>query len=463
MNTRLKLALLLHTGESGFAMVIAVSMGLIMILVGLTMTMRSQGDQVVASRQKETDRAIGAAEKAIVHYQAFINENRLLSRHPDCLGTRNAQGVCPDTGSQASWSNPTNIPGISSTSCVGSSASTTTIQQFANIATWTNVDLTDASKGQFRLVSYRTADPGDNSLQTMGILTVEGRTGSGINESISRLQVAIPVRPPEIGNISVPGVWIGNPNDTNGTGGNTIRGNVLVNSCSVNLANIKIDPTTPEFSAQYTNLPMPTVPTMPAAANNATNPPTAGTISLGTINTNITLPRLGGATPDLPITFNGQQRYVYSATGIVKGGGNTTLTITPGQRVVIFLSGDISKNVNIDHTCGSVSGCLPTNFQIFGTKASGGEICLNGNRVVDAFILAPRYQAGVAGGGNNGGINGSIWVNNWSNGGSCGSNSNNVVVRQTAAWNDLTGLQPDNAALPPSILPIRAWQRNGVN
>ncbi|MEB3150976.1 MAG: hypothetical protein VKL60_18400, partial [Sphaerospermopsis sp.] len=61
LHTRLKMALLLHSRESGFAMVIAVSLGLIMILVGLTMTMRSQGDQITASQQKATDQALAAA------------------------------------------------------------------------------------------------------------------------------------------------------------------------------------------------------------------------------------------------------------------------------------------------------------------------------------------------------------------------------------------------------------------
>lgn len=471
MNTRIKMALLLHYGESGFAIVIAVSLGLIMILIGLTMTLRSQGDQILASSQKATERSLAAAEKGVAYYQAFLNSNRLLPRYPDCSQARTSSGACPDSGSassQRSWWNAGNIPGLSSSSCTAGSASTTTIQnQYATTA-WQPVDASDSTKGQFRLVSYKIANAGDPNLQAMGMLTVEGRitnptANSAANKSLSRVQVAIPVSRPNINSVPVPGLWVASPTDTDATGGNTIRGNVLVNSCTSNLANIKIDTTTPQYSAMRTNLPLPSLPTMPPPANYVANPRVAGTIPLGIINTNMTLPRLGGTTPDLPITFNGQERYVYSATDIVRSGGSTTLTITPGQRVVIFLSGDIDKNVEINHTCGSVSGCLPTNFQIFGTKTSGGEICLNGNRVVDAFILAPTYQAGVAGGGSGGGINGSIWVNEWSNGAGCGSNSNNVVVRQTANWDELTGLQPDNNLLPTAIQPIRSWNRNVVN
>jgi hypothetical protein len=205
---------------------------------------------------------------------------------------------------------------------------------------------------------------------------------------------------------------------------------------------------------------MPDVPAMPAMENRVPDPDVAGTIPLGIINSNLTLPR----PIDLPehrIKFNNRLRYVYSATDIVKGGGSTTLTITPGQNVVIFLSGNIDKNVDIIHSCAGVTDCFPTNFQIFGTKASGGEICLNGNRFVDAFILAPTYKAGVAGGANDGGINGSIWVDDWSNGANCGSSTNNVVVRQTASWDELIGLQPKY--LKPTIDRITSWQRQNVN
>jgi hypothetical protein len=468
MNTRLKMALLLHSGESGFAIVIAVALGLIMILVALTMTIRSQGDQILASTRKETERSLAAAEKGVSYYQAFLNSNRLLPRYPDCTQDRTSSGSCPDSGSQKSWSNPSAIPGMSDSPCTGSSASTATIQGNADTNQWNLVDTNDSTKGQYKLVSYKIADSGDDTLQAMGILTIEGRitnstANSKANKSISRVQVAIPVNLPSINSVPIPGVWIGDSTTSSGTGGNTIQGNVLVNSCNVTLSDIEIDRTTPQYSAMYTNLTMPSVPTMPAAANNSVTPRVAGTISLGTINTDTTLPRLTGDTPDLPITFNGQSRYVYLATDIVRSGGSTALTITPGKKVVIFLSGNTSKNVDIYHECGSVSGCLPTDFQIFGTKPSGGEICLNGNHLVDAFILAPTYTVGVAGGGNSAGINGSIWANQWSNDSGCGSNSNNVVVRQSANWSELTGLQPDSSELPLSIKSIRSWKRNVVN
>ncbi|MFN9952152.1 MAG: hypothetical protein ACK55I_03565, partial [bacterium] len=101
LHTRLKMALLLHSRESGFAMVIAVSLGLIMILVGLTMTMRSQGDQITASQQKATDQALAAAEKGVAFYQQLINTNRMLSRYDDC-GLTNPDRATQPAGTSCS-------------------------------------------------------------------------------------------------------------------------------------------------------------------------------------------------------------------------------------------------------------------------------------------------------------------------------------------------------------------------
>lgn len=54
MDKKLKIALRRSSSEQGFAIPIAVGMGLIMLLVGVTMIIKSQGDQVTASAQKNT-------------------------------------------------------------------------------------------------------------------------------------------------------------------------------------------------------------------------------------------------------------------------------------------------------------------------------------------------------------------------------------------------------------------------
>ncbi|MBD2293558.1 hypothetical protein H6G06_08665 [Anabaena sphaerica FACHB-251] len=495
MNTRLKMALLLHSGESGFAIVIAVSLGLIMILVGLTMTMRSQGDQIVASTQKATERSLAVAEKGVSYYHQFLNTNRLLATYPDCANkTRTAVNEsCGDpttttnTG-QMSWSNANEtgvkIPGL--VAGCSSGTSTSDIQTTFASTDWKPVDSTDSTKGEFRLVSYKyTGDPGgfsaDPSLQVLGrgILTVEGRitnpsANNAASKSISRLQVNIPVRKPDVNNIPIPGVWVGgsSADDPSATGGNTIQGNVLVNNCDINLTTVNV---TTGYTKNKTEMQMPGVPS---------RPPT-GVINLQTINSStpgatsapggatLTLPRTSGATIDATTSFNGAT-YVYSVDAIAQ---NTKLNITPGQKVVIFLTGSINaNNVTITHNCTGVTGCKATNFQIFGEATTGNpKICLNGGNYFDAFILAPEYMVGVQGGaGGAGGVNGAVWTKVWGNqgnsanvatgqdgGAGCGSNSSNVVVKQTGDWDQLGGLAPKY--MKPTLDPISGWQRKTIN
>ncbi|MBK1989841.1 hypothetical protein A0J48_020300 [Sphaerospermopsis aphanizomenoides BCCUSP55] len=496
MKTRLKMALLLHSGESGFAIVIAVSLGLIMVLVGLAMTLRSQGDQIVASTQKVTERSLAAAEKGVSYYQQFLNANRLLATYPDCANkVRN--GVNESCGdpvnttntSQMSWSNANEanvkIPGL--VAGCSSGTSTSTIQDTFASTNWKSVDSTDSTKGQFRLVSYKyTGTPGglssDPTVQILGrgILTIEGRitnpsASNAANKSISRLQVNIPVRKPNVNNIPVPGVWVGAAasEDPNGTGGNTIQGNVLLNNCDVDLTTINI---TGNYTKNKTEIQMPDVPARPLTGviNLGTiSSSTAGTTSAGG-RTILTLPRTTSPTIDATTTFQSAATYVYSVDSIDQ---NTTLNITPGNRVVIFLTGSINaNNVTITHDCSTVAAgltCQPINFRIYGEDTSGnGKICLNGGNYIDAFILAPKYMVGVQGGGSDGGVNGAVWANVWGNNGSsvssttdggasCGSNTSNVVVRQSVVWDESSGLAPKY--MKPTLDPITGWQRSNVN
>ncbi|QYX29826.1 hypothetical protein [Sphaerospermopsis torques-reginae] len=186
LHTRLKMALLLHSRESGFAMVIAVSLGLIMILVGLTMTMRSQGDQITASQQKATDQALAAAEQGVVFYQQLINTNRMLAAHPNSTWTTKLSGISPGCSN----------PGTADPETIADAKRTS----------WQAVDSTDVTKGQFRLVSYgytpdnNNPDPNDDLsyYPGKGTLIVEGRMANSTSnneetKAITRLQVVIPV------------------------------------------------------------------------------------------------------------------------------------------------------------------------------------------------------------------------------------------------------------------------------
>lgn len=136
------------------------------------------------------------------------------------------------------------------------------------------------------------------------------------------------------------------------------------------------------------------------------------------------------------------------------------MKITPGQKVIFYLRGNIDKGVEFYHSCDGVANCKPTDFQIYGYGEIGTspQICLNGNRRAEVFIFAPKYSVGVAGGGSEGGFVGSVWAENWAISSTCGSNTSHVVVTQAGKWEDLfQGITPKN--VPPKISTITNWTR----
>lgn len=496
MNKNLKSALKNSSSEQGFAIPIAVGMGLVMLLIGTTMIVRSQGDEVTALTQKATNRGLSAAETGITRYQALINSNRVIATYKDCEGIRPtsgvSKGVCPDTGTTISWANAPSIPGITSCSGGGSADdvklnSTTAWRDVStedlnrNGTLDTGEDLNgngaldrDPSLGQYRLFNY--VYPAPDTTGTVGVapgtgqLTVEGRvnqSGAGstattsLGTATTRLQVNIPVQQGDINNTPVPGAWFkegGMEDAQSGKAEKTVKGNILLNDCSVNPAANAYQATTGKPPVPYTdpatgqpykttraNINFPDIPTKPTI-------PASNQLTTINSNTTITLPKLT-IPAHTPTTEDGITAYRYSVTAINKG----NIVITPGQKVIFYLDGNIDKGVDISHDCGSVSGCKPTDFQVYG-YATNGEMCLNGNNAFQGFVFAPTYSLGVTGSGN---IEGSVWAKDFGKIKDCGSNNASIVVTQEADWNTLLGLGL-KFNLPPVISSASSWQRQEV-
>ena len=469
MSPKLKFALICRCSNRGFALPIAIGLGFVFLLIAATLVMRSQGDQTTALAQKATNRGLSAAETGVTRYQSLINNNRVIATYKDCEGTRNATtGACPDTGTTKSWANASTIPGISS--CSGGGSGATTVVNSSSAA-WTDVDSSEPSKGQFRLISYIYPAPGTigtvGTAPGTGQLMIEGRvnqvgTGSTATQSAStattRLQVNIPVLQTTFTSAPVPGAWI----KTGATGGNTFDGNVFLSDCTANLASVNITATNSVTgkpnTKSYTSMSFPSLPTKPTFITSPKNQ-VLGTINSGTMS-GLGATTISGSHKRLTLPRTGDTQnagvYEYSVASIDIPNGSE-LVITAGEKVKLYLDGGIAKGGDIIHNCSGVSGCKPTDFQIFGYGSSGTEICMNGNNYIETFIFAPEYSVGVAGsGGGAGGIKGSVWTKNWSTGGGCGSNTSNTVVVQNAEWADF-GITPQG--LPPNIAPIDTWQR----
>lgn len=412
MNKKLKITLKNCSSEQGFAIPIAIGLGLVMILIGTTMIVRSQGDQVTASAQKSTAKSLSVVETGITRVQSFLNQDRGF-----------ANQNYPWTAYLESLANP----------CSSGSL----YDEAAEFDDWITVGLND----RFRVISYTPT-------ATEGVLLVEGQVRQGGNViSTTRLQAKIPLDRTRIPTFSPPGAWAQNF----GLGNNRISGSVIDAGCPPGSLD---SGERSQISGDVLTNPSLTLPpplTVPS-----------GAISLPAITSGTTgLPR----SSDRP---NANGEYVYhvassSGDSIDLRGGGEQLIIKPGQKVALYLDGNIrtqGSGVKIGHNCYDtdnladgepngiiqVPGCTPTNFQIFG-GTNTTSILLGGSNTVDAFIFAPNaINSGVNGGAQ---IRGSVWIKEWD-----AANGAHTVIVQTGGWNNIPP-----SLWPPRLAPLSSWQR----
>lgn len=485
MNIKLNTVLINRSNEDGFAIPIAIGMGLVMLLIGASMVVRSQGDQVTASAQTATNRALSVAETGITRYQSLINNNRVIAMYSR-------------TGT-ISWTNASSIPRINS--CAGSGAI-----QVSDAATtnWQDIDppnpatgyAGDPSKGQYRLVDY-TYGPTQGVVPGTGILTVEGRVNqSGGSTATTRLAVNIPIVNQSL-NSQVPGLWI--QNVPQNVGSNQIAGNILVTACTTPTGLSSSNVTT-----GYQVIPNPdaTFPDTPALPSSNVNNISATAIDSRIWNQN--LPNSGDlAQPD--------GSYHYLIQGNLSKSGSPYIRLSPNTRVVFYVQGNINigGSATINQYNLSTQNGYPQNVQIYGntfqrntdstimrdalnrpltkyncsstlpTISSGlteppagysgacptTSLSANGGGAIQALIHAPDATGNIAGSGggcntstnppSGGGFIGAVWIKKWDR------QSNNAGPMVCAYGNYSDYLSTQQGARP-SIPSITSWQRQEV-
>jgi hypothetical protein len=427
MNKKLKMALGRRSSEQGFAIPIAVGLGLVMLLVGMTMIIRSQGDRVTASAQKGTAQSLSVAETGITYVQAFLIKNRGLISKP------------------YKW---TDYLDSLSGNC-------TSLALYAEAKAFNNWITVGSGTGQFKVISYIPTTQ-------EGILLVEGQALQNSNiKSTTRLQVRIPFDQTTMPPFNAPGAWA----EGYGLGNNQIVGSVIDSGCppgSLNPSELS------QISGNVTNNPgltlPPVQPVPPVCTVGQLYPANCGAMPLPAIESNLTLPR----NIDVSNT-NGEYIYYVAKSGnnSINLSGNNKLVIKPGKKVTLYLQGNINtqgSGVKIGHNCydssnppdGEPDGttpvpdeCTPTNFRIYGGTDTT-SIVFGGSNTVDAFISAPNaINSGVDGSAQ---IRGSVWLKEWD-----AANGNHIVIKQAGGWNNIPTL-----LWPPQLTPITSWQRREV-
>lgn len=482
MNKKLNITLKNCSNEQGFALPIAIGMGLVMILISATMLMRSQGDQITASAQKATNRGLSAAETGITRYQSLINDTRTIATYPR-------------TGTPG-WTTASSIPKLCSTVASDITAKATT--------DWRDVDSSDVSKGQYRLFNYTY--PALGTTATVGTapgtgqLTVEGRvnqSGNGNTASTTattattRLVVKVPVINQRLTS-TAPGLWI--KNVAQSVGSNQVKGDILVDACSIptGVSNTNLTSATDYKVIPDTEISFPDTPEPPTANLN--------TISATNMNT-----RIWGQT--LPKTVDLAQpdgSFHYLIQGDLNQTGILDITLLANTTVVFYVQGNninTSANVTINGTG------YPPNVQIYGntfqrntdgtikldistnrpltkygctstlpTISSGlteppagytgacptTSLSANSNSKIRALIHAPDATGSITGTG--GVCNtsatpptgnffiGAVWIKKWSP----GSASTGPMV---CAYGDYSDYIATRKMFQPSIPSITSWER----
>jgi hypothetical protein len=495
MKNRLYLHLMANR-EKGFALPLAVLIGLILMVTGITMMMRAQGDQSKVIAQKAQADALRSSEAGVTRVQDLLNSVRVMAKvdsNSNCTPKgcwQTAQVVpTPSTDLQKDLKKL-----YTAASCSNTNAAATLSAKIDELRGLSGGQWFDLGNNRYyRVVNYVYLDdtkktPPPDGLG-WGVLTLEGLSLSpqgdpnnidGDNAaSRNRVVVTIPIlpsRPLAFTRTTVPALWIregatedlsqtsqitvSNPNYS---GGAKFQGDVVMSDtteatgfvegtgtlqpnleCYINQNNIQ-QPEPPEpapntpYKAQFVGVPFPNLPRIPGP-------------SLGDLTSSETFPRLG----DTP-SPNGVYEYIVDNINLSSG----KITITPGQRVVFYVRGDI--NGVIEHDCSSVSPptvCKPGNLQIYANNElafTAPQICLRvgQNQRLEAFIFAPDYSLGKTG---NGDFVGAAWGKNWGKISTCASNSGAVAVTQGVEWTDLIqNLKPNPLNTLPQLGKIANW------
>ncbi|AIE74717.1 MULTISPECIES: hypothetical protein [unclassified Synechocystis] len=474
---------------AGFALPLVIMAGLVITVAAAAIAMKGMNDQNQVTAQKAKNSSREAAETGIerikatmvsspaARYMALYNSsqwNNLLNNDGSVNSSANATLAATLTNYLTELAKQTK-----EFTCTGNTATAMTALQgklvpFKN--TVTQASLPIQSDLSYRLVSYEyggTQGVLSTTPQT-GTLTIEGFSSTGTTSG-TRLRVQIPIssNPSQRQDLgpTIPGLWMKEQGLANGTepappfsnnslGNQRYDADVVFNDCTDTINQQYMDfvndktPNSPilvgDKKAYKASFPMPAVPPQPTIPS--------GQVFSG-INGTMTLPRrnAAGVITDSPI----DGVYYYRVNGDINLSGSSTLTITPGQKVVIYLNGNIVRGTNIAHSCTGVTGCTPSNFRIYGiSTATDPELCLNGSDIVNGFILAPNYKAGVNG---NGKFVGSLWVKSWGKISNCGSSGNQVVLEQNETWDKLPPeLQPMKMSTP-ALQKVTSWQELEVS
>ena len=423
-----------NINQAGFALPVAIGMGLVMIIVAASMIGRAQSDRVITNSQRETSRALSASEAGVIRVQSFLDRHKILA-----------------TKDLSEWSNTLDRLSPAQASCrlIDLTSTKQQTELFKN-NNWIDLDNRDRNKGRYKIVNYQYRDG-------IGKLTVSGEIdayNTTQNSAKSTLTVEIPIGN-ESAKIAPPALWA---NAFNLNTNQKVTGQIQAAACpqlpdkdldgivGVDASNITLISGVPSgqiIADPFTLIPAPKI--APATA-----------IPLAAITTSIQLPRLISIdTPD----SKGEYHYLVDVDNPSSGHSiklkdldSIKIDVTANQKVNLYLKG------NIDFAGSQTLNVNPThpNLRIYGS-AQTLKFSIKDNASITAFIHAPFADAksiSSSAPNPNKNITGGLWVNSWDS----ATSPTEIPIIQAGNWADFGIAKIEQ---PAQISPVISWQRVG--
>ncbi len=419
--------------QAGFAIPLALGIGLVMMIVAASIIGRSQSDRVTTNYHKESNRALSISEAGIIRVQSFLDRHKLLA-------TKNLD----------QWIDTlNNLPSAQKNCRLIDLPNAKQQAQIFIDRTWIDLDSRDRNKGRYKIIDYQY----ENGI---GKLTIAGEIdayNTTQNTASSNLTVKIPIGS-ESANILPPALWA---NTFNVSPNQKIAGQVRSVNCPQlpvndadgiagldrdNIALIDHLPSGQIIADPFTLIPVPKVA-----------PTTA--IILPAITSSIQLPRVGVS--DLP-DANSEYHYLvdldnksskYSIK--LQDGDRIQLNILAGQKVNLYLKGNIdlagSQTINVNS--------IHPNLRIYGSNQTT-KFSIKDTASITALIHAPLADARSINSNSNNpssGIRGAIWVKSWDS----ATNTSKIPIIQTGNWPDFGFSSIEQ---PSQLSSIIDWERS---
>jgi Tfp pilus assembly protein PilX len=421
-----------YRSQTGFALPLALGLGLVMIIVAASIIGRSQNDRDMTSVQRETNRALSISEAGIIRVQSFLDRHKFLA-------TKNLN----------QWSSTLDNLPPSQASC--RSIDVTVAKQQASLFknnTWIALDGSDLNKGRYRVIDYRY----QNGVGKLTVTSQIDAYNTTHNSSNSTLTVDIPIGS-ESARIAPPALW---SNTFNLSTNQKITGQIQGVDCpqlpivdadgiaGVDVNNIALISGLP--SGQIVADPFTQIPPAKVAPNTA--------ISISAITSSIELPRPNPS--DLP-DANGEYHYMvdidpsgYSIK--LHDLDRIQLNIAANRKINLYLKGNIDlaggQTVNVDPT--------HPNLRIYGSTQTV-RLIVKDTASITAFIHAPLADAqsiSSSPANPNKKLAGALWVKSWNS----ATSPNQIPIIQAGTWADF-GISKSEQ--PSQVSPISYWQRVG--